>query len=474
MNKSTSIKANFIYNLIYQILAIITPLITTPYLSRNLGPKNIGTYSFSYSIASYFVMLAMLGINNYGNREIAKIRDNIRLRSKKFWSIYFMQLFTGCLSLLIYLIYVILFSTETVGWIMTLYVVSGILDVNWYFFGCEKFKVTVTRNILIKLFTVVCILLFVKGENGLYAYSLIMCGGMLLSQLAIWPLLLKELKYEKVSLNEIFSHIKPNVVLFVPVIAVSLYKIMDKIMLGVLTTYTEVGFYESTERVTTLPNSCIIALGTVMLPRISNLNSIGETNKSKDYIKKSMIFSVFISIPLSIGLASIADVFVPFFYGNGYDQCIPLFNILLPSCIFAAFANVIRTQYLIPNGYDKEYLISVSLGAIINLVGNYVLIPISGAVGAAVCTLLAEIVVCFYQTSKIKDYCSLTETIRVCILFVLVGLLMYSTVSYIPIIKGYVLTLILKIIVGGIVYLPLCFLIWKRHLKKFDNLVEKT
>lgn len=167
-----SVKQNFIYNLAYQVLTFLTPLITTPYLSRVLGAEKLGVYSYSYSIAYYFVLFAMLGLNNYGNREIAKVRDNKTLCSQTFWSIYGLQVITSIIAIIAYCIYALFIECEVISWFMLLYIISALFDINWFFWGMEEFKITVIRNTIIKLATVIGILLFVKSQADIYIYIL--------------------------------------------------------------------------------------------------------------------------------------------------------------------------------------------------------------------------------------------------------------------------------------------------------------
>ena len=137
--RNNSTKKNFIYNLIYQILILIIPLITAPYLSRVVGVSGVGTYSYTYSIVYYFMLLTLLGINNYGNRTIAKVRDNKEKRSKEFWSMYILQLVMGTIMLIIYLGYVLIFDVKykQIALIQSLFIFSSILDINWFFFGLK-------------------------------------------------------------------------------------------------------------------------------------------------------------------------------------------------------------------------------------------------------------------------------------------------------------------------------------------------
>ena len=149
---NSSAKKNFIYSSIYQVLVLVLPLITTPYVSRIFGAENLGVYSYTNTIAQYFVIFAMLGLNNYGNRAVAMARDNQDELDAVFSEIYTMQVVTGILSLVLYLVYALIIAREykVYSMILTLYVLSAVFDINWLFFGLEKFKLTVTRNSIIK------------------------------------------------------------------------------------------------------------------------------------------------------------------------------------------------------------------------------------------------------------------------------------------------------------------------------------
>ena len=278
----SSIKKNFLYNSLYQILVMFIPLITTPYISRVLGAQGVGTYSYAYSIANYFVLFIMLGLNNYGNRTIARVRDNEKKLSKTFWSIYALQLFLGIIINIIYVGYSFFISSNIyISLSMFFYVLSATFDINWLFFGLEKFKLTIIRNTTIKILTTICIFWFVNTSKDIVVYCLIMTSGMLLSQLLLWPYVIKKIKVYRPNFQDISKHIKPNLILFITVIAVSLFNIMDKIMLGIMTTKVEVGFYESSQKIIAIPTALITSLGTVMLPRMSNMVEKNEEQSNK-------------------------------------------------------------------------------------------------------------------------------------------------------------------------------------------------
>lgn len=448
---------NFIYNTAYQILTILIPLVTTPYLSRVLQAEGIGKYSYAYSVANYFVLFSMMGVNNYGNRSVAKVRDDKTIMSHTFWSIYILQLFTSIVFSVIYMIYAVLFSNSKMAVIMILFVISAGFDINWLFWGLEEFKITVTRNVIVKLGTTVCLFLFVKNSSDVYLYGVIMVMGILMSQAVLWPFVTKRIDAQEIHnicIADIMRHIMPNLKLFISIIAVSIYKIMDKIMLGNMVGEIEVGYYESADKVITIPICIVTSLGTVMLPRMANLMAKGDDNEGlNNIILKSILFATFLTAPISIGIMSIAKEFVPLFYGKEFEPCVRLFYILLPSCIFVAIANVIRTQYLIPGGFDKIYILSCIAGAVINLAINSLLIPRFASAGAAFGTLTAELCVLLYQlacTRKQIKYTKIAWQISG-ILFgaCLMGIVVYS----IPLIKNNIIcTIIVKIIVGAIIY----------------------
>lgn len=450
----SSLKKNFIYNVMYQILILILPLITAPYIARVLGAERIGIYSYTYSIVYYFMLIAMLGINNYGNREIAKVRDNKEKLDKTFTSIYMLQVIMTSIMLIVYSIYVLFFVKTNVNMylIQGIYLVSVFFDINWFFFGIEKFKLTVTRNTIIKLLSVVLILLFVKEKNDIYKYTLIVAGSALISQLVLWTFIKKYTKFVKIKIKDVTKHIKQCIILFIPIIAVSLYKIMDKIMLGNITNMEQVGLYENAEKIINIPMGLITALATVMLPKVSNLVANGENEKIERYTKKSMEFEFMASSALTFGVISIASIFVPIFLGEEFLQSAILVKYLAVTIIFISLASVIRTQYLIPNEKDKIYVISVIIGAILNLIINFILIPKMNALGAVIGTIFAEFSVLLYQAYAVHKILDIKGYLKNGIKYIILGLIMCIIVSSISFNINSILLLIIKVSIGGIVY----------------------
>lgn len=451
----SSLKKNIVYQTSYQMLTIILPLVTSPYVSRVLGAENLGIYSYSYSVAYYFVMIALLGINNYGNRTIAEVRDDKDKLDRTFSSIFCGHLFVSIAAIAAYIIYLLLIvKTEKLyAWISLIYIIGAAIDINWLFFGLEKFKLTVTRNTCVKLLTVVCIFVFVREKSDLWKYVLIMGLGSLISESIIWFFIKDNVHFVRPKIKEIIPHLKPLFILFIPVLAISLYKIMDKIMIGAICEKAQVGYYSNAEKAINIPTGIIGAFGTVMLPKMSNLLKDGDTRESKKFIDLSVRYIMIVAIGLGFGLAAVSNIFSLVFWGDEFAECGLLVRMLSITVPFLAFSNIIRTQYLIPKKMDREYIVSVFAGAIVNLICNAILIPKIKAVGAAVGTILAELTVATVQTIQVRKELPIKMYLKQILEVSICGLVMFFAINYL--FSGFentVLSLVIMIGSGALIY----------------------
>lgn len=464
---------NYIYNLIYQVAVLIIPLITAPYLSRILGAEGIGIYSYNYSIAYYFCLFVMLGINNYGNRSIAKCLGNKDKLNRTFCEIYAMQLLTGIIVLVAYIAYSLLISKQAAISLCYLpFVISYILDINWFFFGQENFKIILVRNIVIKIFTTIAIFAFVKNASDVVIYILIMSIGALVSQILVWMIVCSNNKFVRIEFSGVIKHFRPNLILFIPVVAVSIYRTMDKIMLGTLADMIEVGYYENAEKIISILLSFITALGTVMLPRMSALFESKDRERIKQMISDSFVFISFISSIVAFGVASIANNFVIIYYGKEYAASGIILQLLCITVPFISYANVVRMQILIPQGKEKAYVISCFLGAIVNLLLNGLLIPKLYAVGAAVGTIVAEFVVMLVQLINARNELYIKENVKSIVTFWLNGLIMYIGVTLLGKLEQCSLVgMIYQIIFGAFIYGLMLIIQWKVYRDQYINII---
>lgn len=450
----STIKKNVIYSMLYQILVLIVPIITTPYLARTLGAENQGIYAYAYSIVQYFALFIMLGISDHGNRSVANVRDNPKIRSEIFWSIYLIQAIASVLVITIYIIYIFVSKNEyrLIFLIQLLYLISVALDINWYFWGMEQFKITVTRNTVIKLVFIAVIFIFVHNTGDLLRYVLIMACVPLLSNLVLWLFLRKQIDSPCIVRLNMARHIKACLILFIPLVARSVFVFMDKIMLGVMNTMTQVAIYDNAEKIVLAPTSIITAIGTVMLPRLSNLIYNHKYEESKHITKISIDIVMILSMAFLWGILSVADIFIPLYLGKEFSECAKVFKMMAFTIPLVGWTNVIRTQYIIPMHMDKKYMISVILGAIANFCVNYIMIPYHGAYGAAAGWIVAELIICIYQTVCVKGQLPIFSYIKDTFSYNICGFVMYMLIIKIPMQSSLLTTILIRVFAGALIY----------------------
>ena len=452
----SSLKKNLAYNVAYQILVIILPLITAPYVSRVLGADGLGTYSYIFSIVTYFGLFGMLGIANHGNRSVALVRDNRQKVSEAFSNTYIIQLCTTVIALLLYFLFIYCWFSgdKTIAYIESIIVLSYVLDITWFFFGLEQFAVTVTRNAIIKIATVVAIFIFVRSREDLWIYALIMSCGMLFSQIYLWLRIRKYADFCKPSWSQVKSNIKPVLMLFIPAIAYSIYKLLDKVMLGAMSSMSQVGLFDNAEKIINIPSSLITAFGTVMMPRITVLLGTGDEHRISYLNKISVRYFTLLVVGAAFGLAGICNVLAPVYFGSEFVGSAPIIAGLGFSLIFVTWANVIRTQYLIPNKLDKPYVISSVIGALANLAVNIILIPKFAGIGAMIGTIIAEFTVFFVQLILVRRSFPISQYLQPVLFLFPIGMIMFAVVYWIGAYMGNtIITLIIQILVGGFLYL---------------------
>lgn len=452
----SSLKKNLAYNVAYQILVIILPLITAPYVSRVLGADGLGTYSYIFSIVTYFGLFGMLGIANHGNRSVALVRDNRQKVSEAFSNTYIIQLCTTVIALLLYFLFIYCWFSgdKTIAYIESIIVLSYVLDITWFFFGLEQFAVTVTRNAIIKIATVVAIFIFVRSREDLWIYALIMSCGMLFSQIYLWLRIRKYADFCKPSWSQVKSNIKPVLMLFIPAIAYSIYKLLDKVMLGAMSSMSQVGLFDNAEKIINIPSSLITAFGTVMMPRITVLLGTGDEHRISYLNKISVRYFTLLVVGAAFGLAGICNVLAPVYFGSEFVGSAPIIAGLGFSLIFVTWANVIRTQYLIPNKLDKPYVISSVIGALANLAVNIILIPKFAGIGAMIGTIIAEFTVFFVQLILVRRSFPMSQYLQLVLFLFPIGMIMFAVVYWIGAYMGNtIITLIIQILVGGFLYL---------------------
>ncbi|MBF8417256.1 flippase [Heyndrickxia coagulans] len=475
-----SIVKNYIYNVIYQIVTLIVPLITVPYVSRVLGSNGIGINAYTNSIVQYFILLGTIGISLYGNRTIAYVRDDKAKLSWTFWNIFTLQVVASLIALLAFLLFIFIMGAyQSIFLLQSIYLLSAIIDISWLYMGLEDFKKTVIRNMLVKIIGVISIFIFIRTSNDLWKYVLILSTSQFFGNLTLWMYIPKTVGKFNVQWKNVKRHLIPSISLFVPQIAIQIYIVLNKTMLGYLSNTGEVGFFDNADKIVKVVLSVVTAMGTVMLPRISNTFARGDMRKVKEYLYRSFDFASYLSIPMMFGLMGIADDFSLWFFGSGFSKTGPIIIIMSPIIIFIAWSNVIGNQYMLSIGRIREYTKSVTVGAFANFFFNLLLIPEYHSIGAAFSTLISEFIVTFIQLFFIRKDINYRKIFSPIWKYTLSSLIMYIVIIYSNKIFGISFyTTFLQISIAWITYF-IMLLILKAQLntlilKKIIYLIIKT
>lgn len=457
--KEPSIKLNFILNTLYEILCIITPLITAPYASRVLGASNIGIYSYTNSIVMYFSLFAVMGTATYGKREIARTRADKQLNTKIFWEIEILSIFTSIIALIGWGIFVYFSSEYKLYYlILTLELFSKMFDISWFYRGLEQFKYTVTRNTVVRLLALICLFCFVKKETDLWIYFLFHAGFNFLGNLSMWISLPKFIVKTSIKDFRYLEHLKQTFVYFIPTIATSIYTVLDKTLIGIITKDpNQNGYYEqATKLVNIVKTLCFSSLNAVLGARTSFLFEQNKIDEIKKKIFTSINYILHMSIPCCLGLIAIANIFVPVFYGPGYNNVILILQLLSPVLIINGISNCLGNLYYIPAGYRNKSALYLIIGSLINLILNIILIPHFSTIGAVIGTLIAEIIISTLYLINCNNFLSFPTVFINSIKPLISSIIMFVSIWIIGRfihISNTILLLIIQISAGMLIYI---------------------
>ena len=311
---------NYIYNLVYQIVAIILPLVTIPYASRVLGAEMIGINSYTNTIISYFVLIANVGLTTYGNRTISYTRDSVLKRSQKFWEIFVIKIIMALFSLALFFTFTCIYREYTTFlYIQSIQILATAIDISWFFTGMEDFKRTVTRNILTKILSAICIIAFVKSREDLWLYILILVLSTFLGNLTLWTYVFDAIEVINFKSLQLKEHIKPVFVLFIPQLATTLFLTLNKLLLGNLSTLSQSGYFDSADKVIRILLTFITAIGTVIFPRLANSFNRGEKRNVEELLKLSFGAVNIIAFPMIVGIMVIGRPISIIFFGSEFE-----------------------------------------------------------------------------------------------------------------------------------------------------------
>lgn len=476
-----NLKESLFFNIFYKVFAMLSPLITTPYLSRVLGAGGVGIQSYTLTIVNYFILVGCLGIGTYGVREISRNRDDKEASSRIFWELIIVK---AIVFLTVFASYLILILTSKqnsklyIIWILML--LSGFFDITWFFEGNEKFKTVAIKNMFFKIVYVILTLTLVKGENALQIYILIYAGTELISMLSLWFGLPKMVCKVKIKTIKFSRHFKQTFVYFIPAIASSLYTTVDKAMLKwILENDSEVGYYEQSRKIISVLESIIFSFNGVISARMSLLYKEEDYLAMKDTMLKSFDFVLLIIFPIIFGVCAVANTFVPIFFGSNFDKVKYLIPLMCPLVFIISISCCLAYQYITPSGKQNKLTIATLIGLVMNLILNLILIPIFESYGAVIASIIAEITITVLYLIISKEFVKFRELLPFMWKRLIASIIMFITVFLLNLhMNAEIWCLLIQIAIGMVIYF-LILLILKDgfifiNLKRIKNKLKKS
>ena len=404
--KNTSIKKNFIMNAILTMSSFIFPLITFPYVSKILLTVGTGKVQFVTSVISYFNMFAHLGIPSYGVRAIAKVREDKEEMTRVAQELLIISLVTSVIAyiaLFIALLIVPRFQDEkALFFIISSQILLSTIGMEWMYKGLEQYSYITIRSIIFKIVAMIMMFMFIHKQSDYIIYGFITIVASVGSNILNLINAKKYISFKPVGNYNFKRHKNSILTFFAMACATTIYTHLDSVMLGFMIDDAEVGIYHAAVKIKTLLVSIVTSLGTVLLPRSSYYIQHKQFDEFKKVSRKALNFVVIASLSLTIYFILFADKGIFLLTTKEFAGSIVPMQIIMPTLVFIGLTNIMGLQILVPLGREKVVLISEIVGAVVDLVINFLLIPTMKSSGAAIGTLAAEFAVLVVQYIAIR------------------------------------------------------------------------
>ena len=474
-----SVKKNYIYNLAYQMLAVIIPLMIQPYIARVLGAGEVGAFSYTTAITGYFALVGNLGIATYGQLRVAAFRNDREKVSQIFWELAILRFLMMAASTLLFILFICFLArpeNKTLYAVLTVQIMASAIDIAWLLQGFEEFRKIVLRNTIIKVVSVILIFMFVKKQSDLYIYALIMNGSTLIGNASIWyftPSFVDRVPLKRLNLQR---HLRSCIIYFIPTIATTFYLSLDKQMIKWFTdTTVENGYYEFAQRIEQMAVTVVTSLSIVTMPRMANLFNLNAIDRMRNRLEQTIRFILLLSVPMCLGMMSVTDYLVPLYLGSGFERSATLLKIFSLLIVVVGLNNAVGKQVLMPVGRQKEYNMSVILGAFVNFGLNLLLIPHFYSVGAVIASVASETSILLAFIYYSRDYIRLGWIIKASARYVIAGAAMAGVIalSYTRLSMSWK-SLAIQVVLGGIVYVAAVLVLRDKFALEMLEIIERN
>ena len=415
-----NLRKNYLYTVALQLVSMLAPLVTAPYVARVLGSDGVGTYSYVLSVATAFSLFAALGLSAYGLREVSRVRDDPAAVSRLFWELTRLRMATTLLTGGVYILLCLWSGEWRLYGAMGLLILATGLDLTWFFQAMERFGTLMLRHLAVKVFGVALVFALVRSEGDVVTYALIQTGTTLLSHLLLWPYLRGMVG--RAQGGRVFAHLRPSLVYFVPAVATSVYTVLDKTMLGVITRdMAQNGYYESAHKMIRLLLALLTSLNVVVGVRTSYLFGKQREGEVRAHLVDTYRFMCALAFPLCGGLMACGYGFAVSFFGGDFAAAGGMLTLFAPLLFLIGTSNVLGSLYLTPGGYRRQSNRAIIAGAGVNVVLNVLLIPRFGGYGAVAASVAAELVIAALYLWFTHSFVSAWRLLRVAGRYALYG-----------------------------------------------------
>lgn len=470
---------NYIYNILYNLAALFIPLLTAPYLARKLGADMLGTFAYIQSSTAIICTISMLGTYTFGNRQVAYTRDNKQQMSQEFCNIMGLRIMLGIVGTVVYIVFG--FSSEYWPYFLLYYIyyLGYVIDCSWLFVGVEDMKVCTLKNFFAKIGSAVCIFLFIKSEDHLGRYVVILALATFFANASVYTQIKKYVIICKVQMKSVFPNLKSAFQLCLPTLVSTVYLQIDKLMIQWITgNEYEITYYDQAEKIIMIPLAFITVLSTVMMPRIANEFHKGQRKQISRLITKACGYSMMMACPLMFGMIGIASHFIPWYLGRTFLPVSYAIIVLGPYVITNTLLGISGGQYFMATDQIPILLKSNIIGMVANVIVNSVMISFWGFLGAAIATIVSQCLMVIYQYYHMNKQIAVISTILKQVKYFVYSAIMFIGVWFVGNNKvPSVLVTIEQITVGMACYFVILLLVrdeqMKEVLREVKSIVNK-
>lgn len=451
--KHNSLKENLIYQGLYQLIRIITPLITIPIISRAFGPNGVGVTSFSFTVVQYFLMISNIGVQLYFNRLIAENDQNKDKLSETFWNIFISKAILSIIIMVLYVITIHIFVDQyrLIFYLQGVFLIGSFFDISWFYAGMEKFKLPSIINMMMSLLVLIVVVCFVHQPKDMALYTFIIAAITVFNQIPLLIDVFKDITFTKIEWDAVWNITRSSFAYFLPNGQLNLFTSMNCLALGWLMSYKDVGIFANTFNILTVAIILINTIDLVMIPRLTRISK-NQSASIKGILENNIHIQVMLTIPMVLGIIAIMPNFYIWFFGKAFHQSVPIMSVISILIIIIPLNMMLSRQYLLSRNLVKPYNLSLMFGGLINFILSLVLVFPFGIYGVGIARILAELFILIwrlYDIHQLKihyDFKNITKVI-------ISALLMYMSVIFIsPYIHIPIISTFIEIMIGIIIY----------------------